>query len=128
LRENSEREAVNTGDLVKVAGGLDVVGVGASEVVHRRFASRRRGARMVLLVQELQLGGRLMLQRASLQVVQQLDVVGVFKHLLEVRLRKESALAAEQDHDLGAQLIVVVGGTSQPEEVFVEVAASLHRG
>jgi hypothetical protein len=118
---------VNTGDLVKVAGGLDVVGVGASEVVHRRFASRRRGARVVLLVQELQLGGRLMLQRASLQVVQQLDVVGVFKHLLEVRLRKESVLAAEQDHDLGAQPIVVVGGTSQSEEVFVEVAASLHR-
>jgi hypothetical protein len=118
---------LNTGDLVKVAGDVDMVGVGTSKVVERRLPSRRRRARVVLLVQELQLGGRRMLQRACLQVIQQLDVVGVFKHLLEVRTRKELALATEQDHDLGAQSIVVVGGTSQPEEVFVEVATSLHR-
>jgi hypothetical protein len=84
--------------------------------------------RVVLLVQELQLGGRLMLQRALLQVGQQLNILGVFEHLLEVRLREERALATEQNHDLSAQPIVVVGGTSQPEEVFVEVAVSLHHG
>jgi hypothetical protein len=120
------RKTLNTRDLVKVAGDVDMVGVGTSEVVERRLSSRRRRARVVLLVQELQLGGRRMLQRACLQVVQQLDVVGVFKHLLEVRLRQELALATEQNHDLCAQPIVVVGRTSQPEEVFVEIAASLH--
>jgi hypothetical protein len=118
---------LDTGDLVKVAGDVDVIRVGTSEVVQRRFASRRRGARMVLLVQELQLGGRRMLQRACLQVGQQLDVVGIFKHLLEVSLRQELALATEQNHDLCAQPIVVVGRTGQPEKVFVEIAASLHR-
>jgi hypothetical protein len=68
-----------------------------------------------------------MLQRArSKSFSRQLNILRVFKHLLEVRLRKELALATEQDHDLSTQPIVVVGGTSQPEEVFVEVAASLH--
>jgi hypothetical protein len=45
-----------------------------------------------------------------------------------VSLRKEFALAAKQDHDLGTQPIVVVGGTSQPEEVFVKFAPSVGRG
>jgi hypothetical protein len=48
---------LDTGDLVKVAGDVDVVGVGTSKVVERRLSSRRRRARVVLLVQELQLGG-----------------------------------------------------------------------
>jgi hypothetical protein len=106
---------LDAGDLEKVAGGLDVVNIGTNVVVQRWLASRRRGARMVLMVQELQLGSRILLQRALLQVVQQLDILGVFEHLLEVRLRKELALATKQDHDLGAHPIVVVGGTSQPE-------------
>jgi hypothetical protein len=41
-------------------------------------------------------------------------------------LREELALATKQNHDLGAHPIVVVGGASQPEEVLVEIAASLH--
>jgi hypothetical protein len=68
-----------------------------------------------------------MLQRARLQIVQQLDIRGVFKHLLEVSLRKEFALAAKQDHDLSTQPVIVVGGASQPEEVLVEFAAGLNR-
>jgi hypothetical protein len=67
-----------------------------------------------------------MLQQACLQIVQKLDILGVFEHLLEVSPRKKLALATEQNHNLRAQPIVVVGGTSQPEEVFVEIAASLH--
>jgi hypothetical protein len=62
IRENPMRKVLNAGDLVKVAGGLDVVGVGASEVMQHQFASRRRGARVILLIQELQLSSRLMLQ------------------------------------------------------------------
>jgi hypothetical protein len=118
---------LNAGDLEKVAGGIDVVGVGTSEVVERRLSSRRRRARMVLMIQELQLSGRSLLQRAFLQIVQQLDIRGVFEHLLEVSLRKEFALAAKQDHDLSAQPVIVVGDASQPEEVLVEVTAGLNR-
>jgi hypothetical protein len=63
------RKTFNAGDLVKVAGGLDVVDVRAREVMGHGLANRRRRARVVLVIQELQLGGGSMTQRAHLQVV-----------------------------------------------------------
>jgi hypothetical protein len=49
------RKVFDAGDLVKVAGGLDVVKVGVREIMRDRLASRRCRARMFLMVQELQL-------------------------------------------------------------------------
>jgi hypothetical protein len=49
------RKTLDAGDLVEVAGGLGVVSIGAREIVECRIASRRCGAGMVLMIQELQL-------------------------------------------------------------------------
>jgi hypothetical protein len=43
-----------------------------------------------------------------------------------VCLRKEFALAIEEDHDFGAHPVIVVRDVRQPEKVLVELATGLH--